>query len=210
MAARKSPKDPGVDKDVEARRARERESRKRESSASRRREETAQLSSSVSAFNSALSTIEGATRSLARGSKALASAARQASSPSLVQYGVAGRLRPAVLQRAVASVHRDLQAKIRYVRLHGVTVPDGREKPYEDLLAGLAAVSDAFGKVLSDFEKAMPERSEDGPKQVRELVIAAAKASVFLNRLTRRGKASSSVHSAAVASEIAGGDVSFY
>lgn len=176
----------------------------------RRLEETAQLSSAVTSFNSALDLIGSASRSLARGSKALAASAKASSSPSLAQYGVARRLRPAVLFRAVFAVHRDLQSRLRSVSAAGLIVPDQQEKPYLELLQNLTAVSDALGQALSDFEKALPAGS-GGPRQVRDLVSAAARASVFLNRLTKGGRSASSVHASAVAAEIASsGDVSFY
>ncbi len=183
----------------------------RDAARSRRLEEASSLSSAVTSFNSALDLIGSASRSLARGSKALKASSEASSSPSLVQYGVAGRLRPAVLMRAVSAVHRDIQSRLRVVSAAGLTVPDDQEKAYVDLLQNLTAVSEAFGRALSDFEESLPVSPGTGPRHVRDLVSAAAKASVFLNQLTKRGRTSSSVHAAAVAAEIASsGDVSFY
>jgi hypothetical protein len=113
--------------------------------------------------------------------------------------------------RAVSAVHRDIQSRLRAVSASGFTVPDDQEKAYVDLLQNLTAVSEAFGRALSDFEKSLPESPGRGPRNVRDLISAAAKASVFLNQLTKRGRTSSSVHAAAVAAEIASsGNVSFY
>ncbi len=189
----------------------QRDERKKDARRARRLEEGADLSSAVTSFNSALDLIGSASRSLARGSKALDASVKASSAPSLVRYGVAARLRPAVLLRAVSVVHRDLQSRLRAVRAAGLTVPDSQEKPYAELLQNLTAVSEAFGQALLDFEKSLPDGSGKGPRQVRDLVSAAARASVFLGRLTGKGRTTSSVHAAAVAADIASsGDVSFY
>lgn len=177
-----------------------------------RAEERADLAAASSAYTSGLNEIAKAVLSLARGYRALDSARKASESPSLARYAVAARLRPAVLQRAVVAISRDLGQKVQIARSSDLSVPDGDEKPYEKLLRRLAAASDSIEEALRDFGRELPDRpGDDAPAIVRALILSSARAAAQLNRTLGRSRSSASVHVAAVADEISSNkDVSFY
>lgn len=133
-------------------------------------------------------------------------------SPSLVKYGVAARLRPAVLHRSVHSVARDLASKLKRARTSDIVVPDGDEGAYVRLLERLSVASSLMSDALRDFEKELPERPKDRVHPaIRDLIVSSVQAASLLNRTLGRSRSSASVHVSAVAEEISSQkDVSFY
>ncbi len=159
----------------------------------------------------ALDLISDSVRTLSRGVRALEVARLASVSPDLVQYGVVARLRPAELQRVVLSVARDLQSKVSYARSSDLVVPDGTEDAYRALVLKLGTACDIVAEAIDEFGKSVPRSASRPPPSVRDLIFSAARAASHLNRLSGRGRATASVHVAAVQDEITSAkDVSFY
>ncbi len=177
----------------------------------RRASESASLSVAARAYTTALDLIADSVKVLSRGVRALDVARSASVSPDLVQYGVLARLRPSELQRAVHSVARDLQSKVSYARSSGLAVPDGTEDAYRALVVKLGTACDLVSEAIDEFGKSIPRSASRPPPSVRDLILSAARAASYLNRLSGRGRAASSVHIAAVHDEITSAkDVSFY
>lgn len=188
--------------------------KERSSSSSRERrrsEERASLASASTAFSSGLDLVAKAVTSLSRASRALDAAAKASSSPEMARYGLAARLRPEAVRRAVTDISRDLSGRLARAKASGLVVPDGQEDPYLKLLNRLSVASEAIEAALRDFGDSLPSRPGAASPPTRDLILTSARASAHLNRLLGRRRSAASVHVAAVSDEISSTkDVSFY
>jgi len=176
----------------------------------RRAEESAALRKASEAYLSALAAVSEAVLALNRSARALDLASSAFLSPELSRYGVAARLRPADLRRAVDGASRDLRSLASRARSLDITVPDGTEEAYGRLISGLAEASDTIVRSMEEFGSSVPRGSHRPPPVVRDLISAAVRAASILGRLAGRGRTLASVHLSAVADEISSRDVSFY
>jgi len=199
LAARKAPRK--TPRERAAARARE----------ERRASESASLARASAAYAKALDVVSEAVVTLTRGAAVLDAARASSVSPDLVQYGLAARLRPADLQRAVHGVSRDLASKLAFARASDLVVPDGTEEAYGLLVSRLADASDLVARALEDFGRSVPRGAGKPHPVIRDLILSAAGGAAVLNRLAGKGRATASVHVSAVRDEIMSEkDVSFY
>ncbi len=177
----------------------------------RRVSESSALARASSAYADALNVVSEAVSVLVRGAAALDVARASAVAPDLVQYGLAARLRPGDLQRAVHGVARDLSSKLTLARASDLVVPDGTEEAYGLLMSRLADASDLVSRALDEFSRSVPRSSSKPHPVVRDLILSAAGGASVLNRLVGRGRATASTHVSAVRDEIVSDkSVSFY
>lgn len=162
-------------------------------------------------YTKALDVVSEAVTALTRGAAVLDAARSSVVSPDLIQYGLAARLRPADLQRAVHGVARDLSSKLAFARTSDLVVPDGTEEAYGLLVSRLADASDLVTRALDDFGKSLPRNSGKPHPVIRDLILSAVGGAAVLNRLAGKGRATASVHISTVRDEIMSEkDVSFY
>lgn len=177
----------------------------------RRASESVSLARASAAYAKALDVVSEAVTTLTRAASILDAARASAVAPDLVRYGLAARLRPADLQRAVHGVSRDLASKLSFARASDLVVPDGTEEAYGLLVSRLADASDLVARALDDFGRSVPRSAGKPHPVIRDLILSAAGGAAVLNRLAGKGRATASVHVSAVRDEIMSEkDVSFY